>query len=214
MCPGGIETGTPTDALPRGLEGAMEMLEDDVAGAIRGDRTAISRVLEAIRPQIVRYCRARINNNISGAVAADDIAQEVCIAVFRALPHYRDEGRPFMAFVYSIAAHKVADAYRTASRSRMTLIAEIPDVPSEDTGPEQWTLQSEAVRQMNDLLDTLPTQQREILILRVMVGLSAAETAAAVGSTAGAIRVTQHRAMAKLRARVAAQAPQRELSLL
>jgi RNA polymerase sigma-70 factor (ECF subfamily) len=47
-----------------------------------------------------------------------------------------------------------------------------------------------------------------------MVGLSAAETAAAVGSTAGAIRVTQHRAMAKLRARVAAQAPQRELSLL
>jgi RNA polymerase sigma-70 factor (ECF subfamily) len=116
--------------------------------------------------------------------------------------------------VYSIAAHKVADAYRTASRSRMTLIAEIPDVPSEDTGPEQWTLQSEAVRQMNDLLDTLPTQQREILILRLMVGLSAAETAAAVGSTAGAIRVTQHRAMAKLRARVAAQAPQRELSLL
>ncbi len=189
------------------------MLEEDVAGAMRGDRVAISRVLETIRPMIVRYCRARVNST-SGVLSADDVAQEVCIAVFRALPQYRDEGRPFMAFVYSIAAHKVADAYRTAARNRMTPTAEVPDLPSHDNDPEQWALQSESARQVSDLLDTLPAQQREILILRVVVGLSAAETAAAVGSTAGAIRVTQHRAMAKLRARLAAEAPRRELLAL
>jgi RNA polymerase sigma-70 factor (ECF subfamily) len=45
----------------------------------------------------------------------------------------------------------------------------------------------------------LPAKHREILVLRLIVGLSAEETAAAVGSTAGAIRVAQHRAIAKLK---------------
>jgi RNA polymerase sigma-70 factor (ECF subfamily) len=42
-------------------------------------------------------------------------------------------------------------------------------------------------------------KQREILVLRVVVGLSAEETAIAVGSTPGAVRVAQHRALNKLR---------------
>ena len=46
---------------------------------------------------------------------------------------------------------------------------------------------------------TLPEKQREILVLRLIVGLSADETAVAVDSTAGAVRVAQHRALTKLR---------------
>jgi RNA polymerase sigma-70 factor, ECF subfamily len=49
------------------------------------------------------------------------------------------------------------------------------------------------------LLSTLPPRQREILVLRLIVGLSAQETATAVGLTPTAVRVTQHRALAKLR---------------
>ena len=45
----------------------------------------------------------------------------------------------------------------------------------------------------------LPEKQREILVLRLIVGLSADETAVAVDSTAGAVRVAQHRALTKLR---------------
>jgi RNA polymerase sigma-70 factor (ECF subfamily) len=52
---------------------------------------------------------------------------------------------------------------------------------------------------MTELLGTLPAKHREILVLRLVVGLSAEETAAAVGSTAGAVRVAQHRALAKLK---------------
>lgn len=55
---------------------------------------------------------------------------------------------------------------------------------------------------MNELLSTLPEKHREILILRLVVGMSAEETAAAVGSTAGAVRVAQHRAIAKLKKEV------------
>ncbi len=104
-----------------------------------------------------------------------------------------------MAFVYGIAAHKVADAHRSASRNKSDPAAEVPDVVSMEHGPEQRALESESSRQMTALLDTLPAKHREILVLRLIVGLSAEETAAAVGSTAGAIRVAQHRAIAKLK---------------
>jgi RNA polymerase sigma-70 factor (ECF subfamily) len=59
---------------------------------------------------------------------------------------------------------------------------------------------------MRTLLETLPEKQREILTLRVVMGMSAKETADAVGSTPGAVRVAQHRALAQLRKQLAATA--------
>ena len=52
---------------------------------------------------------------------------------------------------------------------------------------------------MRGLLDRLPATQRELLILRVAVGLSAEETGNALGMSSGAVRVAQHRALARLR---------------
>ena len=52
---------------------------------------------------------------------------------------------------------------------------------------------------IDDMLGTLPETQQEILRLRVVVGLSAEETADALGMTAGAVRVSQHRDLVKLR---------------
>ena len=52
---------------------------------------------------------------------------------------------------------------------------------------------------MATLLGLLPDKQREIIRLRVVVGLSAEQTAEAVGSTPGAVRVAQHRALSRLR---------------
>lgn len=52
---------------------------------------------------------------------------------------------------------------------------------------------------MAKLLDTLPDTQREIIHLRVVVGLSVEQTAEAVNSTPGAVRVAQHRALSRLR---------------
>lgn len=122
------------------------------------------------------------------------------MAVMTALPRYRDQGRPFMSFVYGIAAHKVADARRGAARNRTDPTPDFPDAASaEEDGPEQRALTVESHRRVRQLLGTLSPEQREILILRVIEGMSAAEAAALVGSTAGAVRVAQHRALAKLK---------------
>lgn len=121
------------------------------------------------------------------------------MAVVTALPTYRRDGRPFLAFVYGIAAHKVVDAHRAAGRSKSVPVAEIPETTSTAMGPEQNAVDTSVAATMAGLLATLPVNQQEILRLRVAVGLSAEDTAEALGMTAGAVRVAQHRALAKLR---------------
>jgi RNA polymerase sigma-70 factor, ECF subfamily len=171
----------------------------EVAAAVEGDRQAVERLLASIRPLVVRYCRARVGRQERSLASAEDVAQEVCIAVLRALPRYRQEGRPFLAFVYGIAAHKVADVHRAAAKNRAEPVPDVPETPEIVAGPEQLALQGELSERMAQLLLTLPEKHREIVVLRVIMGLSAEETAEAVGSTPGAIRVMQHRALARLR---------------
>src|ERR671916_501153 len=66
--------------------------------AVEGDRGAIESLLGQLRPMVVRYCRARLGRVAGQYHIADDVAQEVCIAVLSALPRYRDMGRPFASF--------------------------------------------------------------------------------------------------------------------
>jgi RNA polymerase sigma-70 factor, ECF subfamily len=179
-----------------------ERLDAVVAEAMAGDRVALREVLETIRPIVVRYCRARVGAMERSGLSAEDVAQEVCLAAVMALPRYRDRGRPFLAFVYGIAAHKVADAYRAAGRDLAYPTDSVPEHRSAEPDPEQAALEADSVTRMSDLLEILPDKQREILILRVVVGLSAEETAEAVGSTPGAVRVAQHRALARLKSAI------------
>jgi RNA polymerase sigma-70 factor, ECF subfamily len=179
-----------------------ERLDAVVAKAMAGDRVALREVLETIRPIVVRYCRARVGAMERSGLSAEDVAQEVCLAAVMALPRYRDRGRPFLAFVYGIAAHKVADAYRAAGRDLAYPTDSMPEHRSAEPDPEQAALEADSVTRMSELLEILPDKQREILILRVVVGLSAEETAEAVGSTPGAVRVAQHRALARLKSAI------------
>ena len=103
--------------IPLSMTIPGERLDAVVAEAVAGDRDALREVLEIIRPIVVRYCRARIGTADRSGLSADDVAQEVCLAAIMALPRYQDQGRPFLAFVYGIAAHKVADAHRAAARN-------------------------------------------------------------------------------------------------
>ena len=167
--------------------------------AVRGHPGAIDALLERIRPMVVRYCRARLGRVTGHYYVADDVAQEVCLAVLSALPRYRDMGRPFASFVFGIASHKVADAVRTASRLAVPF-EDLPDGPDERPGPEETVVAYIEAERTRALLAQLPHHLRELLILRVVTGLSAEETGNVLGMSAGAVRVAQHRALARLRA--------------
>ena len=124
------------------------------------------------------------------------------MAVMTALPTYEERGLPFEAFVYTITSRKLADAQRAAMRGP-TPVCDIPDEVDDSLGPESLAVMRDQAASALSLMQRLPVQQREILTLRVAVGLSTEETAAALGMSPGAIRVAQHRALTKLRAMLA-----------
>ncbi|WP_369069348.1 RNA polymerase sigma factor ShbA [Kineococcus terrestris] len=186
-------------------------LQELAARALTGEQGAVADLLAAVRRLVHRYCRARLGRLPGADHAAEDAAQEVCIAVLTALPRYKDTGRPFEAFVYRIAANKVADAQRASYRAPVPT-DEVPDAATAEPGPEQLALDAFDAETVGRLLDTLPPKLREIITLRVGAGLSAEETGRALDMTAGAVRVAQHRAVQRLRKTALADASLRVTS--
>ena len=172
--------------------------------AVRGDKAAVDQLMAEVHLRAFRYARARLGPFPRAAHTAEDAAQEVCIAVLTSLPRYDERGVPFEAYVYSICARKVADVQRAAYRVPVPT-AEIPDGVELSSGPEEQVLRKDDANQAWALLEQLPDQQREVLTLRVAVGLSAEETARSLGMSAGAVRVSQHRALNRLRTQLAKQ---------
>jgi RNA polymerase sigma-70 factor (ECF subfamily) len=179
------------------------MMNDLVTQAVRGDRRATQELLATVRAMVLPYCRARLSRQQRILGSAEDVAQDICLAVLTALARYQVRGLSFRAFVYGIAAHKVTDAFRAAMRDRSEPMAEVDDAAVDHDGPEQRVLQAEQSERLGRLLAVLSDRERETLVLRVALGFSAAETAQAVQSTPGAVRVLQHRALARLRVAMA-----------
>ncbi|MEJ6549342.1 MULTISPECIES: sigma-70 family RNA polymerase sigma factor [unclassified Corynebacterium] len=174
-----------------------EALPRLVPSAVEGDGRALQRIIDLIHTPVVRYCRARVPS--TKYPTPEDLAQEICLAVARAIPGYEDQGKPFMAFVYRIAANKIVDARRSQSRDLAVPTDEVPDQEVTGNTPESVAIDLSSCNEVAQLLDTLSDKARQIVTLRVFGGYSAEETADIVGSTAGAVRVAQFRALAKMR---------------
>jgi len=174
-----------------------------------GDITALDTLLREVRRAVLRYATAqRVSRD-----DAEDVAQEVCLAVVKVIPEWCETGRSMWGFVFTVARNKLTDGVRRQVRQsglgRIVAIDDIAEagaiaVPDGDLGPEERAVISDSARRMDRLLRMLPTTQREVLQLRTVVGLSAKETAAALGLTAGSVHVLQHRAVTRLRGLYAA----------
>jgi RNA polymerase sigma-70 factor (ECF subfamily) len=170
-----------------------------VAQAQRGDDASRDELLRVVRTGVLRYLLARGLPDHD----AQDVTQETCLGVLRALPTWRDLGRPVWAFVFAIAHNKIADYARSHAARREvpvgydTFIADAVTDPR--PGPAQLLADDEGARRVRALMQGLRPTQREVLLLRVIVGLSTAETAAALNLTPGSVRVLQHRAVTALR---------------
>lgn len=168
-----------------------------------GDEDRISEaVLRNLRPAILRYCRARLPGSHH---AADDVVQEVCLALVAARPGWRDGAeRPVAAYAFGIASHKVADALRGAARTAVP-VPDLPDMPDNRPGPEETVIAKWEGERVRHVLAQLPAHQRRLLLLRVVSGLTAAEAGEVLGMSAAAVRIAQHRALARMRKLLASE---------
>ncbi len=193
----------PADS--RAAESADKLPNPDsrlVRAAVAGDPEAVRELTRFLLPHVSRYCASRIGGAETGACGAEDCAQEVLQAVLIALPRYRYRPDRFLAFVLGIAGHKVADVYRRRAREPVASLPEIADGMTMWTGRAPDEIERlEQQLQAGLLLSRLPMPHRRVLALRFVFGLSAEETAERLGlPSAGAVRIAQFRALARLRA--------------
>lgn len=179
---------------------ATEIEHDVLADAARGEHAALGQVFAAIHPTVLAYCRARMGRGECVLDSPEDIAQTVCLNLLRALPRYRDTGRPFMAYVYVCAANAVTDARRRTARTRTEPLMPLHHGIDPAAGPEACCLHADATHETRVLLDALPVAMREVLVLRVALGLTVRQAAQLLDVSEEAVRVTQHRALRRLRA--------------
>ncbi len=178
----------------------------DVTAASGGDPAALDRLLRRVTPLVIRYARYRAAD---AADSPEDLAQDVCAALIGALPRYVDHGRPFMSFVYRIAANRVIDLRRERARTPVSIDhatlddAIGPIAPS----PEVLIEEPDGAAALQAALARLPDHSRLVVVLRVGYGVPAEVVARLTATAPATVRVTQHRALAALRNTIANAAP-------
>ncbi|MGE5227709.1 MAG: RNA polymerase sigma factor [Planctomycetaceae bacterium] len=153
-----------------------------MARAQEGDRAAFEELYRAHVAGVARRVRYRMG------AADEDVVAEVFVRAWRALPRYRDTGAPFAAWLDGICRHLVVDTFR--ARGRSVPVAEVPDRSVEPMSADLLALR--------EAIDLLPTEQRQIVELKYLVGLTNGEVAAALGTTPGAVNAKQWRALRAL----------------
>ncbi|MFC4244772.1 sigma-70 family RNA polymerase sigma factor [Gryllotalpicola reticulitermitis] len=178
--------------------GGGEELSELVGRGQAGDTDAVDELVRRLRTRIFAYVLARIGKREE----AEDVTQETCLALTSALPDFDAKSGKFTSFVFGIASNKVLMSQRSRGRRPEVPVAEVPEESSVAPGPAERYEHDDSLRRLLAQLDELPERHRDVLLLRVVAGLSADETAAALGTTAANVRVIQHRALSSLRARL------------
>ena len=165
-----------------------------VAALQTGDPEALRTFYAELSPRVRSYVRSR------GAAEPDDLTSEVFLAVFRQLREFDGTAAQLRSWVFSIAHNKVVDELRRRSR-RPEVVDYDPEAdrrlaPSaEDAG-----LAGIASARVERLLAPLPTDQRTVLLLRIVGDLTVEQVARVVGKRPGAVKALQRRGLARVRA--------------
>ena len=168
-------------------------LAEFVSRAVQRDPDAFAGLYDRYVDDIYRYLIFRVRNTAD----AEDITEQVFLRAWQAIGSYRQLGRPFSAWLYSIARNLVIDHFR-AARPDTELPADAL-APAGFAEPPVVLEQTLALDRFRSALRELTADQQQVIILRFIEGLDYDEVAASLGKSAGAVRVIQHRALAKLR---------------
>ncbi len=131
---------------------------------------------------------------------AEDLTSRTFYRVLRHLPRYRDQGLPFSAWLFRIAHNLQANWYRDRERHPLIVLNEEWDEHTVEVDAPEHAVERQALqKQLEELIRTLPVEQREVLALKFGAQMSNAEIAAVLGRTESAIKSLYHRILLRLR---------------
>jgi RNA polymerase sigma-70 factor, ECF subfamily len=168
-------------------------------------READALTLHAVRraqagdEEAMRLLYLRFADNVYGYVCslvrdehdAEDVTQQIFMKLLTSLARYEPSGVPFSAWILRVA-HNAAIDHLRARRAIPCEEVRSPDEAAPETGRERWL-------DLRAALDTLPHDQRQVVTMRFLVGLSPTEIADRLGRTEDAVHALQHRGRRRLR---------------
>lgn len=173
------------------------MLGESFAGVLVAAQTgagwAFTRLWEDLGPVVTGYLR------VNGAHDPEDLASETFIGVFRGIHSFEGPESKFRSWVLTIAHRRLLDERRARSRRPST---PVPDshlhtrVGGDAEADAMTRLEGEEVI---ELLEGLTEEQRAVLTLRIIAGLTIEEVAEVVGKRPGAVKALQRRGVKQLR---------------
>jgi len=177
-------------------EGHTQIEENDallIQRAISRDADAFGKLYDMYVDRVYRHFYYRVGN----VADAEDLTQQVFLKAWQAIGRYKKTASPFLAWLMTISHNLVVDYYRT-KKDKTYLDAE---VTADDSAlsPERIAEAHFDQRHLRRAILQLRSDQQQIILLRFVEGFRHAEIASSLGKSEGAIRVTLHRALARLR---------------
>lgn len=190
-----------TDQIPL-VRPVAVVTEDVLSRAVAGDEAAFASLYVDVQPRLHRYAWSLVGSD------AEDVTGEAWLQIVRDLGSFSGDLDAFRAWTARVVRNRALDHVRARNRRPAEPLVTAYTVSY--AAPDDTALSAEeristetAVR----LIAELPHEQAEAVLLRAVVGLSAAAAGEVLGKSAAAVRVAAHRGLRTLRRRVTA--PQR-----
>jgi RNA polymerase sigma-70 factor (ECF subfamily) len=168
-----------------------------LAAAQSGAEWAVTELWCDLHPRLLRFLRG-LNRD-----AAEDVESETWIRIARSLSGFRGTESDFRAWAFKIARNRLIDWCRHTERQRTVPVPldELAALPSRDDAAAMAEEELELEASLR-LIGTLPPDQAEVILLRVLGGLDVGRVAAIVQKRPGTVRVLQHRGLRQLAERL------------
>ncbi len=162
-----------------------------LTAAQAGGQWAFERLYRSLAPVVAGYLR------VQGSAEPDDLTSEVFERAFSSLGGFCGGEAQFRSWIFTIAHHRLTDERRRAARRPPPVDDEVPELATRDV--EEEVVRRMATVRVRRLCEELVPDQRDVLLLRMLAGLTVEEIAEALGKTPGAVKALQRRGLAALR---------------
>ncbi|MBU6534551.1 RNA polymerase sigma factor [Streptomyces sp. NPDC057245] len=178
---------------PRRVQAYDGELGAAVARAQDGDEAAFAVAYRLVQPGLLGYLRGLVGDE------AEDVAADAWLEIARDLRRFQGDGAGFRGWTATIARHRALDHLRRRrARPRPTALQQdVLDLPGPLSTHDQ-ALETLSTRAALSLVASLPRDQAEAVLLRVVVGLDGPAAARVLGKRPGAVRTATHRGLKRL----------------